>query len=76
MVILTEMKQLKLLCNLTYPGMEEDVCIYVHVHRTHSKRKTLLFILFLLHQILNTILLLQMVVWLLLVCVILFPWAG
>ena len=26
-VILTEQKQLKLLCHLTYPGLEEDVCM-------------------------------------------------
>ena len=31
MVILTELRQLKLLCNLTYPGMEEDVRVAVAV---------------------------------------------
>ena len=30
-VILTELRQLKLLCNLTYPGMEEDVRVAVAV---------------------------------------------
>ena len=27
MVVLTELRQLKLLCHLTYPGMEEEVCV-------------------------------------------------
>lgn len=31
-VILTELQQLKLLCHLTYPGMEEEVC---NLHEWH-----------------------------------------